>query len=184
MSQNKLIEIPLSYTKLAWTIVGAIIFVILGLGIIFYPAILNIAAVGNRTLTSIIGLATIAFFGTVAIVNIRKTLHNKHGLIISTQGLTNYSYETQATTIPWSDILEIKPINTPGQKIIVITVKNPDAYIERETNKFKRKAMELNYKTLGSPLHLSTHSLKISFEKLHALLVQKLNEYKQADTTS
>jgi hypothetical protein len=37
--------------------------------------------------------------------------------------------------------------------------------------------MELNYKTYGSPISISASSLKINFDELHKLLIDKMKEY-------
>jgi hypothetical protein len=41
----------------------------------------------------------------------------------------------------------------------------------------KRKAMEINYKTYGSPISISANTLD-NFDELHELLHRKFNEYK------
>jgi hypothetical protein len=178
MTQIKPIEIPLSKVKMTLTFIGAIVFVVLGFGLIFYPLILDFEIIGSCTVTTIVGLSSILFFGLIAVVVIRKMSDKKAGLIINAQGIVDNSSGVSAGTILWSDILEIKVSNVVNQKFIMIIVKNPQVYIYRVTNKLKRKGMEMNYKSYGSPISISANSLKISFNSLHALLTTKMKDYK------
>ncbi len=56
-------------------------------------------------------------------------------------------------------------------------VSNPQTYINGQSNWFKRKILELNYKWYGTPVGISANGLKISFEELLKLVTEKFEAY-------
>ena len=177
-SQNEQIEIPLSKNKMFLTLLGAIAFVGLGLWFLINPPKSNHWLLGNPTLIFIIGLASILFFGLVAVTIFRKFSDKKPGLIISKQGITDNSSGVSAGLIPWTDIQEIKMSQVMSQKFLMFIVSNPQDYLDKVTNPLKRNAMKMNYKTYGSPISISSNALKTNFDELQKLLEYKMNEYK------
>jgi len=98
----------------------------------------------------------------------RQILKNGPGLIIDNTGFTDYTTALAAGYIPWTEVKGIKPI-TVGKyktKFIAILLKDPNAFLERQPNALKRKAMTLNFRNYGSPIQLSSGSLKCSFDEL------------------
>jgi hypothetical protein len=65
-----------------------------------------------------------------------------------------------------------------NQKFLMIFVTNPDKYISRQTNVLKRKTAEINYKSYGSPISLSTNTLKCNFDELKNILQTELDKNK------
>ncbi|PCI95703.1 MAG: hypothetical protein COB15_11905 [Flavobacteriales bacterium] len=177
-SQNEQIEIPLSKNKMFLTLLGAIAFVGLGLWFLINPPKSNHWLLGNPTLIFIIGLASILFFGLVAVTIFRKFSDKKPGLIINKQGITDNSSGVSAGLIPWTDIQEIKMSQVMSQKFLMFIVSNPQDYLDKVTNPLKRNAMKMNYKTYGSPISISSNALKTNFDELQKLLEYKMNEYK------
>jgi hypothetical protein len=177
-TQNEQIEIPLSKNKMFLTLLGAIAFVGLGLWFLINPPKSNLWLLGNPTLIFIIGLASILFFGLVAVTIFRKFSDKKPGLIISKQGITDNSSGVSAGLIPWTDIQEIKMSQVMSQKFLMFIVSNPQDYLDKVTNPLKRNAMKMNYKTYGSPISISSNALKTNFDELQKLLEDKMNEYK------
>ena len=59
---------------------------------------------------------------------------------------------------------------------LMLHVKNPQFYIDKQTSLFKRKAMELNSKMYGTPLSLTANGLTISFDHLLTTLTDKFQE--------
>ena len=172
------IEIPLSKKKLVLTLVGAIGFVAIGCWFLIAPPQISNPVIGNPTTIFITGLASVIFFGLVAIVVIRKLPDNKAGLIINEKGIIDNSSGVSAGLVAWSDIEEIKVFQIMSQKFLMFIVKNPQDYISRQTNALKRKGMEMNYKSYGSPISISANALQTDFDKLYELLVRKMKEYK------
>ncbi|MCG7280138.1 hypothetical protein MHJ94_02380 [Chryseobacterium taklimakanense] len=178
MALTEQIEIPLSKTKMTMTFFGSLAFVGLGLWFLINPPKSNYWLIGNPTLIFIAGLASVLFFGLVAITIFRKFSDKKPGLVISRQGITDNSSGVSAGLIPWKDIQEIKVSQMMSQKFLMFIVSNPQDYLDKVTNPLKRNAMKMNYKTYGSPISISSNALQTNFDDLQKLLIEKMHEYK------
>lgn len=178
MTKEEQIKIPLSKTKMTLAFLGSLMFVGLGLWFLINPPKSNHWLLGNPTLMFVIGLASVIFFGIVALIIFRKFSDNNPGLTISKQGITDNSSGVSAGIIPWTDIQEIKITQVMNQKFLMFIVKNPQDYLDRVTNPLKRNAMKMNYKTYGSPISISSNALQTNFDDLYKLLIYKMAEYK------
>lgn len=178
MTQDGQIEIPLSKKKMTLTLLGSIIFVGLGIWFLINPPKINNPIFGNPTVIFIAGLASIIFFGLVAITIFRKLSDKKAGLIISRQGIIDNSSGVSAGLVLWTDIEEIKVSQVMSQKFLMFIVSNPQDYLDKVTNPLKRNAMKMNFKTYGSPISISSNALQTNFDDLYQLLTDKLKEYK------
>lgn len=178
MTEKEQIEIPLSKTKMMMTFFGSLLFVGLGLWFLINPPKSNHWLFGNPTVIFIAGIASVLFFGLVAVTIFRKFSDKKPGLIINKQGITDNSSGVSAGLIPWTDIQEITISQVMNQKFLMFIVRNPEFYLDKVTNPLKRNAMKMNYKTYGSPISVSANALQTNFDDLHKLLIEKMNEYK------
>jgi len=178
MTKDDQIEIPLSKQKMILTFLGSIVFVGLGIWFLINPPKISNPILGNPTLIFIVGLASILFFGLVAVTIFRKFSDKKKGLIINSQGITDNSSGVSAGLIPWKDIQEIKVSQVMSQKFLMFIVSNPQDYIDKVTNPFKRNAMKMNYKSYGSPISISSNALQTNFDDLQKLLIEKMKQYK------
>jgi hypothetical protein len=175
------IEIQLSKTKLLLLLLGSLTFVALGLWLVIAPPTNHHYIRYSPTTILIVGYASIIFFGLCALIAVRKLADNRPGLIIDALGLSDNSSGVSGGQIPWTDILNISVIEIQKQKIIMLEVNNPQDYIGRQTNGFKRKLMKINLNKFGSPLSISSNALKISFADLHKLLVDNFEAAKQRE---
>jgi hypothetical protein len=173
------IEIQLSKKKLILMLVGSIAFVLLGLWLISEADNLTGWRANNPTYTRIIGIAGVLFFGVCAVYIGRKLPDNKPGLIIDDVGLTDNSSGVSAGQILWSDVKNIKVIEIHRQKLIMLKVKNPHDYIDRQTSGLKRKMMKMNFNMYGTPLSITANSLQIKFDELLNILNNHLNKSRQ-----
>lgn len=178
MTEEQQIEIPLSKTKMMLSFLGSLIFVGLGLWFLIIPPKSNHWLFGIPTLVFIIGLASVIFFGLVAVIIFLKLSDKKPGLIINTNGITDNSSGVSAGLIPWTDIQEVKIAQVMNQKFLMFIVRNPQDYLNKVKNPLKRNAMKVNYKTYGSPISISSNALQTNFDDLYKLLIEKMNEYK------
>lgn len=178
MTKEEQIEIPLSKKKLILMLIGSIAFIMIGLWFLIAPPTISNPFFGNPTLIFILGIVSIIFFGLTAVIIFRKFLDRNPGLIISNQGITDNSSGVSAGLIPWTDIQEIKISQVMNQKFLMFIVRNPQDYLDKVTNPLKRNAMKMNYKTYGSPICISSNTLKTNFDDLYKLLIEKMNEYK------
>ncbi|MDB5121223.1 MAG: hypothetical protein JWN56_2441 [Sphingobacteriales bacterium] len=181
MTKTKQIEIPLSKIKLTLMLFGSIAFVAGGIWMIASP---NGFTTSYRTYNPIwvfvVGLASVIFFGLCLIYIAKKLADGAPGLIINDQGINDNSSGVSAGLILWSDIKEIRMTEVVNQKFLMLIVFNPDQYISRQSSFIKRKAMEINYKSYGSPISISANGLKTSFDELFLLLQSEFN-YRKPD---
>lgn len=173
------IEIPLSKKKLLLMLIGSIGFVALGLWFIINPPTISNPVFGNPTVIFVTGIASILFFGLCGVYIARKLPDNKPGLIIDNVGLTDNSSGVSAGQILWSDIENISVIEIHRQKLIMLQVKNPQDYIDKQTSGIKSKMMQMNFNMYGTPLSITSNSLQIKFDELLNILNDHLNASRQ-----
>ena len=179
MKEENQIEIPLSKNKMFMMLFGSIIFVMIGFFLITNPPKINNAIFGNPTVILISGIDAILFFGFIAFTLFKKLPDNKPGLIINSEGIIDNSSGVSVGIVLWKDIIEIKVTNVINQKFLMFIVANPEEYIKRQNGIIKRKAMEMNYKSYGSPISISANTLDTNFEELYHLLKNKFAESKK-----
>lgn len=172
------IEIQLSKITLTLAIVGSLTFVGLGLWFVISPPSPEHFHRYSPTTILLAGYASIIFFGLGALILIRKLPDTRPGLIIDDQGIHDNSNGISAGQILWSDISNISVIEIRNQRLILLQVNNPYDYINRQSNKFNKKLMTINYNMYGTPLSLTSNGLKISFADLHKLLVDSYDAAK------
>jgi len=173
------IIIPISKQKLILLTVSALVFV--GVGILFVtnPEKYTSPIMRNPTVIFISGVASILFSGLCTPFIFKKIWDKSPGLIITDQGILDNSSGVSAGQIYWADIEDISVLKIHRQKLIMLQVKNPQDYIDKQTSNFKRKMMTLNYKMYGTPLSITSNGLKISFDELLSTLTYKLEASRQ-----
>ena len=172
------ITIPLSKGKLLLSTLGAFAFVAIGFWFVLAPPSRTGSSL-ESTLLMVLGVVAILFFGSITILVIRKLYDSRPGLIINEQGISDNSGGLSLGQILWTDIEDIQVLQIQRQRLILILVKNPQDYIDRQSNGWKRKLMAMNYKQYGTPLSISTNGLKISFVALLEILRYHLAAFNQ-----
>lgn len=170
----KNIEISLSKTKMFLMLLGSMIFVIISIFGIMNPERYISFIFRNPTFIFISSIAGFLFFGFTTYFIIKQLFQCRIGLIINDEGIIDSSNSNSLGIIFWKDIKEIDTFKVFNQKFIRIVVKNPNDYIERQTD-FKRKLAMANYKTYGSPIQISANTLKIKFDELYKLLQKEFD---------
>ncbi|HEX7414013.1 MAG TPA: STM3941 family protein [Bacteroidia bacterium] len=170
------VEIPLSKTKLLLGIGGSILFVVLGLYL--YTTIADQQTRFNPTFVKGVGIAGILFFGAIGIYGIKKMFDKTIGLTIDENGIFDNTNASSVGLIKWTDITEIKTEQVASTKFLLIYTKNPDIYLDKVKG-FKRKLMEGNNRMYGTPLSITSNTLKYNFKDLEKLINDKLNEYRK-----
>ena len=178
-TSEEIIEIELSKKKILLMLLGSLAFVVIGLWFEISPPPISNPYWGNPTKLAIVGYASIFFFGLCAFILFQKLSDNKPGLIIDGTGVTDNSSGVSAGQILWSDLEDISVMEMNRQKLIMLHVKNPQEYIDKQTSGFKRKMLQMNYNMYGTPLSISANGLKISFDELMATLISKANSQRQ-----
>lgn len=166
------IEIPLSKTKILLLLIGSIVFVILGTFFLITPDTFISSIFRNSQAIRIAGIAAVLFFGAVGAYGFRKLFDKTIGLTIDENGITDNTNATSVGLIDWNDIVEIRTEQVMSTKFLLIFTKNPDKYMER-VNGFKRKIMQGNMKMYGTPLSITSNTLKYNFDDLQRLIKDK-----------
>jgi hypothetical protein len=170
------IEIPFSKQKIVFGIVVSITFVVLG-----YYLFATISDQQNRLdprLAKAVGILGIIFFGGTGIFAIKKLFDKSLGLIISDEGIFENTNATSIGFISWDDIIEFKTIQIKSTKILLIFVKNPQLYLDKVSG-FKKFLMKSNFSMYGTPLSITSVTVKIKFNELEQILNQRFEEYRK-----
>ena len=172
MVQTKQIYIPFSKKKLIFPFLGCLGFTVLALWIWITPS--------RYTDTwTIVGMI---FFGLLTLLLLWMLLSKQSGITIDREGIR----QDMIGLVLWQDIKDItlKKVNMgrASETYMMIILKDPQGYIEREAkSSFARKMMNSNLKSYGSPISFSATSYQMSAQKIHKLLTDKLEQYKQSD---
>jgi len=173
MQTKNTIEIALSKNKTYKMLFGSLLFVVMAAWLIYARK-----DYGNPILILIVGIIAILFFGYIAFFLIKALPDKKPGLIISTEGIVDNASAVAAGFIQWEDVQEIKVAQVMNQKFLMIMVSNPEEYINRRKGAVARNAMQMNYKSYGSPISISANALAISFDELHQIVLDRFNQSK------
>ena len=168
------VEIPLSKTKLFLGIGGSILFVIAGVILFAF----ELQTKFDPILVKGVGIVSVLFFGATGIYGIKKLFDKTIGLIIDENGIYDNTNASSIGLIKWSDITNIKTEKVSSTKFLLIYTKNPEVYIDRAKG-FKKKLMEGNNKLYGTPLSITSNTLKCNFSDLEKLINSKLNEQRE-----
>jgi hypothetical protein len=177
------VVIELSKKKVLLLIVGSIAFVVLGLWMFSLDAssiARNLPRKDPRFVHGV-GVAAIVFFGLCGSIGLRKLFDKKPGLVLNSSGITDNSSGLSAGFIPWSEIEDATILQVGAQKILIIMVENPEAYVGRG-NILQRAANKMNFKLYGTPILITSNTLKIGFPELLSLFHQYLQASGHAGT--
>jgi hypothetical protein len=163
----KPIEIPLSKTKLFFGICGSIFFV--GLGIFLIKVVAAQQTMINSTIIKGLGILSIIFFGATGIYGIRKITQRRIGLTIDETGITDNSSAVSLGLIEWQDIKAVRTAKIMSTKFLLIDTVRPKKYLVR-CNEMKLKLVKANMEMYGTPISISSNTLKISFNELEKVV--------------
>jgi hypothetical protein len=175
---NNRIEIPLSKTKIILLSIGSIVFsgVCIGMALnhgnarrLFSPLFKRFIYLEPETI-QIIGIIGIIFFGIAGIYVLKKLFDKKIGLIIDSNGITDNSNASSIGLIEWNDILDIRTEQVMSTKFLLIDIENPEKYIKKAKSGMKANLMRSNMKMYGTPLSITSNTLKYNFGELQKLI--------------
>lgn len=159
--------IALSKTKLLLLVVVACAFILIGLWMLQLDSgeIEAHRRFNNPALIHGIGFVSIAFFGLCGLYGFKKLFDKNPGLILSAAGIVDNSSGVSAGFIPWSEIIGFDIFEVQKQKMLIIKVARPEQYVELGGS-MKRALNRMNFKLCGSPISITSNSLKIGFDEL------------------
>jgi hypothetical protein len=170
------IEIPLSKTKLLFGIAGSILFVVLGFYL--FTTMAYQQSRFNPTLVKGVGLASNLFFGATGIYGIKKLFDKSVGLTIDDNGIIDNTNASSIGLIKWADITEIRTEQVMSTKFLLIFTNDPNGILEKVSG-MKRKLMAGNMKMYGTPLSITSTTLKYNIDDLEKILKDRLNEQRE-----
>lgn len=171
-SENSRIIILLSKIKIFLLFLCSLAFVACGLWII----ITQPEGRYNKYYLLIVGIAAVVFFGMCAAALFIKLFDGQPGLIIDERGITDNAGTFAAGFIPWTDITGIESVKQASQKFILVYVRNPEEYVNRQTS-FLAKKIKTGYKYSGTPIAISANGLKMKFAALQAVVFNEYDKY-------
>tara|TARA_R110002096_G_scaffold410542_1_gene610295 strand:- start:1297 stop:1848 length:552 start_codon:yes stop_codon:yes gene_type:complete len=181
---NNKIEIPISKKKIVLLLIGVIILVIGAVLMTVEPERITLfhrkGLILSPETVRIIGVVGIVFCGTTGVFFIKKLFDKKVGLIIDEKGITDNSSALSIGLIEWKDINGIELTQVNSIKFLRIGVKNPEEYISKAKNGIKAKIMKINMNMYGSPIYITSNSLKYNFEELETIVQSEFKKNKNA----
>ena len=172
------IEIKLSKHKIFLLLLGGITFVLIGYLFISNPEGYTSIICRSPEIIRITGISAVCFFGLGSVFVVTKLFDNKPGLIIDKDGIIDNSNMTSIGLVVWADIKRIEKEKVGSTQFLIIHVNKPKKYVERAKNWLSKKTMLANQKMYGSPLSITSNSLKITFEELETLINKEFERNK------
>ncbi len=167
------IEFYSSKKKSLLLLLGSITFVALGIWLLLEADNLTVWKARNPILTRGIGIASILFFGLGIFIGIKRVIKSEIALIIDSKGLNVNPKKSLTEFIKWSDMNGFEEIKIQSTRIVIIGVKNPEYWLDKETSVFRRKLMQFNISNYNSPFNIAASGLDISSDQL----IETLNNY-------
>ena len=172
------IKIPLSKKKSILGLIACLGFIISCVWFIIEPERFLNFKHQSEIIIFIVGIVGLLFFFILFIFISIKLIQKNTGLILNNEGFFDNSGGTSAGMVKWEDVIEISETETFNQKFVLVTVKNPEDYINKQKSFFKRRVMASNNKFYGSPIQISANALKIKFDELFALMKSEFDKFK------
>lgn len=176
------IKIPLGKKKITLLVFASLLFIAGGTWLVSEPEkfISNIFRINDPNEIRFWGIAGIVFFGLAEIYGIIKLFDKKVGLIIDSLGITDNTSAVSIGLIEWPDISGIRTEQIMSTKFLLIDVENPKKYLDKAKNGMKKKLMEANLHSYGTPFSITSNTLKYNFWELEKLIQLEFNKYKNA----
>lgn len=99
-------------------------------------------------------------------------------------GINDNSSGASVGLINWEDISGISTSEIASTKFILIETTNPDKYINRAKNGLAKRAMKANAKMYGTPISISSNTLKIKHNALFDIIERGYQKMKNSKTST
>ncbi|AYL96825.1 STM3941 family protein [Mucilaginibacter celer] len=175
MTAHPPIQIPLNKTKITKGLLGSVAFVAISAWILIKQPHIGNPMFDNVLVKYGVTSLGIVFFGFTAFFFLKKMGDKKPGLVIDDEGIFDNTGATSVGLIPWQDISGVGISSLMNQQFLIIGVKNPEQYIEAQTNLLRKKSFGFNYKNYGSPIAISANTINYNLGLLAAELNGRLN---------
>lgn len=166
---NNPVEIVFNKRKLLPLVGGALLFVLASVGML-WAAMQMRDHVFIKLFLFTVAIVGISFFGLIAIVFLPSLFIRKAGLVIAEEGLWDHSSGLSAGFVPWGDIKKVNYTFSGNNTFMVLVLKKPDKFINKQANPIRKLAMHLNYRMSGSPVHILVSVLDTDLHTLNELI--------------
>ena len=139
---------------------------------LFVAASLAIITEGSA-LTLIVGAVGVLTFVGFGIGWIVVLLRAGPGLVVDDTGFDDTSSLTAVGRVLWADVTTVSELRISGSSFVVVGVRDPGLYLTRLRG-LARVVAIANNRLFGSPVTITSVSLKISFASLSILLAEGL----------
>ena len=143
--------------------------------VLFVAASLAIIAEGSA-LTLIVGTVGFVTFVGFGIGWIVVLLRAGPGLVVDDTGFDDTSSLTAVGRVLWEDVTRVSELSIFWTSFVIIRVRDPELYLARLRG-LSRFAAIANNRLFGSPVTITSVSLKIGFADLSRLLAEGLRRY-------
>jgi len=117
------------------------------------------------------------FFSLGLPVSIRLLIKSRLMLVIDHKGINFKPTNPSTEILPWNDMLSFQKTKIRSTKILIIHVKEPYSYLEKEQNILKGTLVAFNIEKTKSPFNIGVSSMNIGFDDLEELLNRFLTKY-------
>ncbi len=167
--------IPLSRGKTTLLVLMSIAFILLGVWVIQMRDA-QLPPDYDPLFVRGVALACIVFFGACGLVGLRKLFDGRPGLQFTPAGIVDNSSGVSVGLVPWSDVTGLGIFQVGRTRSIVVKVADPEKYAA-VGGPLRRPLNKANIKLCGSPVVVTSSTLKISFDELYALFEAYLARY-------
>ena len=160
-----------SKQKSFFSFFGSLVFVIVGIIMIFYNSYFDGRRM-NPQIAFFIGIICVSFFGLILLVSIRRLINVKRKLIEITESTLNIQIgflKNEIAVIPKNEIVSIREHNVPPNNFVLIFIKDPEKYIR------KGFLQNTNYKITGTPININPITTNFSSDEILKFLIKNIN---------
>ncbi|MBI1183445.1 hypothetical protein GC194_04205 [bacterium] len=173
---NTTLEYFVSKTKTKFLLATCSLICLIGLLVIFGLDEWTITFFEIPVNHTFLGSSLIIIFSTFIVLLIRNLNKKSPAIVITDKSIIDNSSMTSIGEIQIDDITELKTLNVSGQSLILIVVKNPDTYLNRIPNGWKKKVLENNFRTNGTPIVISSSGLNCSSRELYNAINERIKK--------
>jgi hypothetical protein len=157
-------------------LIGSIIFVLIGAKFAINPESIISPIFKNKILIQLVGYAAVSFFGYTTIAIIKKLFDKKIGVVINEKGIIDNTSGSEIGLIEWKDITNIRISNVMSTRFLLLDTDNSQKYLERKPK------LKANMKLYGTPIVISSVSLKSNFDELEQIIRNEFIKHKMPNS--
>lgn len=164
------VDIKLSRSKLFLILVGAFFFILIGGLFIYDPQRFMSSFIRSQVILYVIGIASICYFGACLLYGLYKFTDSNIGIRLDSVGLYDNSSAASIGLIRWQDITGFRIEKIQSTQILIVLISDNDKYVNNASNFLVKFLLKMSIKMYGSPIAITSNTLKIDFDLLNQLV--------------